>query len=162
VTGQGSVYADFIASELNREYARRDRIDARAAAIATGAAGLLTISLAVLAVVKGKDFTVHGAATVSLATTLLAFVASAALATTATINWSYSIAAPRTLQAMLSVAHWSDTEVAARNSTAQLNCRTLTSLRRGNNRKSDLFLAALASHLLAIVGLAITVFLVVE
>jgi hypothetical protein len=162
LTGQGSVYTEFIASELKREYERRDRIDTRAAATVTGAAGLITISLAALAVIKGKDFVVHGAALVSLFIALLFFVASATLATAAAINWPYLVAKPDTLKTMLSASHWTDTEVTAMNSTAQLNCRTLNSLRRGNDRKSDLFLAALAGQVLAIAGLAVTVFLIVD
>ena len=161
MSDQGSVYVDFIAAELRREYERRDKIDTRAAGTVTGAAGLITISLATLAIIEGKDFTVHGIVAVCVVVTLIAFLVSAALAILAAFNWPYYVTTSKTMAGMLSSPHWQDSEVTARNFTSQINSRTLFSLRAGNNRKADLFLAALVCQVVAVAGVAVTILTIV-
>jgi Na+/melibiose symporter-like transporter len=156
LTDQGSVYVEFIVAEIQREYDRRDRIDTRCAALVTAAAGLITISFAALAALKGKNAPIHGVSLACITVTVIAFVSSAVLATLAAANWSYEVAKSSTLSEMLS-SHWQDSQVTARNHTARINVRTLRTLRTGNNRKSTLFLAALLSQVVAITGLAVTI-----
>lgn len=57
---QGSEWVAFIAKELDREYDRRDRLNTRSATTITSATTLLTVSLAVVAVLKGQHFAVSG------------------------------------------------------------------------------------------------------
>ena len=111
--------------------------------------------------VKGKDFTIHGIAAVCVVLALSAFIISAALAALASFNWTYYVTAPRTLRAMLSSPHWQDSEATARNYTSQVNWRTLCSLRAGNNRKTDLFLASLVGQVVAIISIAVTVITII-
>jgi hypothetical protein len=155
LTDQGLVYASFIETQLQREFERRDKVDARAATV-VGASGLVAIAAATVAVLRGNSFTLHGAAAAALIVALLAFLISAALATSATFAWKYDVAEPETLQRMLD-DHWSDPEASARRDCATVNIRTVTSLRKGNNRKVNFFVAALAAHVVAIAFLAAAV-----
>lgn len=159
MSDQGTVWVGLIQAELGREYHRRDRIDARATAVATSAAGLAAFVFAALAVVKGKDFVLHGVGGASLMVTTVGFLTSCGLAALATFNRSYEVATSNTLTAMLS-SHWQDSEVTARNLAARLDLKTLTTLRSGNNWKSILLLAALISQLVGVLGLTMTTVLV--
>jgi hypothetical protein len=75
---QGSEWVAFIAKELDREYARRDSLNGRSSTAITSATGLVTISLAVLAVFKGEHFTISGVLKVGslLAAVVLLLVAA--------------------------------------------------------------------------------------
>ncbi|MCL1871657.1 MAG: hypothetical protein FWF90_14770 [Promicromonosporaceae bacterium] len=150
MSDQGVVYTTFIATELTREYERRARIDSRAAATVTAATGLLTVAVAALALIRGKDLQVHGLAGALVAATTVAFLVSAVLASVAAVNWQYWVASPDpTLQSMLGEEHWQDTETTARNNVGSLNIETLTTLRHGNNRKSAFLLGALLAQVAA-------------
>lgn len=59
---RGTQYASFIEAELTAETARGRSINSRAAAVLTGATGLVTLSLAVFAVFIGKDFVLQSCA----------------------------------------------------------------------------------------------------
>ncbi|KRQ29542.1 hypothetical protein AOT83_23780 [Mycobacteroides sp. H001] len=59
---QGREWVEFIGKELDREYTRRDTINTRSAASITSATALVTISLAVIAVIRGEHYTVGLAA----------------------------------------------------------------------------------------------------
>jgi hypothetical protein len=57
---QGSEWVSFIAKELEREYDRRDELNRRSSSAKISATTLVTVSLAVLAVLKGQHFSVSG------------------------------------------------------------------------------------------------------
>jgi hypothetical protein len=57
---QGSEWVAFIAKELDREYDRRDRLNTRSATAITSATTLVTVALAVVAVLKGQHLVVSG------------------------------------------------------------------------------------------------------
>ncbi|BBX97204.1 hypothetical protein AWC15_09630 [Mycobacterium lacus] len=66
--------------ELDREYDRRDRLNTRSATAITSATTLVTVSLAVVAVLKGQHFTVSGVLKVgSLLGAVLLLLAAAVL-----------------------------------------------------------------------------------
>jgi hypothetical protein len=77
---QGSEWVAFIAKELDREYDRRDRLNTRSATAITSATTLVTLSLAVMAVLKGQHLVVSGALKVgSLLGALVLLLAAAVL-----------------------------------------------------------------------------------
>lgn len=153
MSAQGTEYATFVAAELKREVDRRDAVNSRAGTAVTSATGLVTVTLAVFAVLKGKDFVVHGGAFVALVVALLMLILSAALAVLAGLSWRYDVATPATLTLMLTT-HWTDSEVSARNISARSNVRTLRTLRAGTNIKSNLLIAAGAGQVAAILALS--------
>lgn len=160
MSAQGETYAAFIAAELAREHDRREKIDTRAAAAVGGASGLVTIAVAGLAVVRGKDATIGGGAATFAALTIAAFLISAVLAVLAGLPRRYDAVGATTMSAMLD-GHWKDSEVTARNNTAYLHVRAVTSLREINRAKSVLLVASLAAQALAVACLGGVVLAVV-
>jgi hypothetical protein len=156
---QGTEYAAFIAAELKHEMDRRDSISTRAGVAVTSSTGLVTVTLAVFAVLKGKDFQVHGGGFAALLVALVSLTLSAALAVLAGLNWRYEVLTTDTLMLMLTT-HWTDSEVAARNISARSNVRTLTTLRAGTNIKSNLLVAAGAAQVVAILALSVAALVV--
>ncbi|UZG58026.1 hypothetical protein [Rhodococcus opacus] len=154
---QGKEYAGFIQKELEREYGRRDTVNSRAATAITSATGLVTIVLAVVAVAKGKDFTLSGCALVSLWVALLSFLASAILAVLAGINWKYKATSVESMYRMVGDRWEDDTEVTARNLAALCNVVTIKSLRGGTTIKYRLLLGSAGFQALAIAALAASV-----
>ena len=159
MAGQGTEYATFIHDELSHEYERRDLVNARAATAITSATGLVTITLAVLAVLKGKDFKLTGGALTALFLGLFALLASAVLAVLAGLNWKYRTTSIVTMRRMLS-DHWGDTEITARAVTAYCNIETLKSLRQGTSVKFRFMLAAGLAQIAAILALSTTALVV--
>lgn len=157
---QGTEYATFIQNELKFEHDRRDTVNSRAATAVTSATGLVTVTLAVVAVLKGQHFTFQGAGLVLLATGLLAFLVSGLLAVLAGLNWRYDVTSIDTLRQM-SIDHWIDRETTARSLIAQSNVHTINSLRAGNNIKFMFLLAAGFAQTAAILALSISVLIVV-
>ncbi|MFE7800846.1 hypothetical protein [Nocardia sp. NPDC057440] len=157
---QGSGWASFIQGQLNREYSRRDALNTRAAAAVTSATGLVTLVLAVVAVVKGKDFTLTGGALIALYVAMLALFGSAVLAVLAGISWRYRVTSTDSMRAMLT-DHWTDSEVDARYVSAYCNPQTIASLRAGTTLKAHLLLGAAALQVLAILAMATTTLILV-
>jgi hypothetical protein len=60
MTAQGEEYTNHIKAELEAEYKRRDDLNARSASVITSAGGLVTLTVAVLAVFLGKDYRLDG------------------------------------------------------------------------------------------------------
>lgn len=157
---QGTGWADFIHDQLDREYSRRDVLNTRAAVAVTSATGLVTIVLAVVAVIKGKDFTLTGGALVALCVAMLALLGSAVLAVLAGVSWRYRVTSTGSMRSMLA-DHWTDSEVDARYITAFCNLQTIASLRAGTTLKAHLLLAAAAAQVLAILAIATTTLILV-
>lgn len=155
MSDQGTEYADFIQDQLTHEYDRRDSVNGRAVTAMTSAAGLVTVVLAVVAVARGRDYTLSGAGLSWLVIALLALLFSAVLGVLAGINWRYDVTSVDTMRAMLT-EHWTDTEVAARNITAYCDVVTINSLRRGTNIKFRFLVAAALAQVTAILSLSIT------
>jgi hypothetical protein len=157
---QGTEYATFIENELKSEYDRRDSVNSRAATAVTSATGLVTVTLAVVAVLKGKEFTLHGGALIALFVGLFAFLASAVLAVLAGLNWRFDVTSIPTLHGMRS-EHWTDTETTARNIVAYCNVETISTLREGTNMKAGFLVAASFAQVVAIMALATSALIVV-
>ncbi|BBZ51499.1 hypothetical protein MHEI_32160 [Mycobacterium heidelbergense] len=86
---QGSEWVAFIAKELDREYGRRDRLNTRSATTITSATTLVTVSLAVVAVLKGQHLAVSGVLRVgSLLSALVLLLAAAVLSILAGVTRS--------------------------------------------------------------------------
>ena len=159
MTDQGSAYADFIAAELGRELDRRDNMTAQAMSLVTTAGGLLTLSIGVLAVLRGKNFVPTRGAQLVFLGALVLYLAAGVLALMASISRRYKVASGDTLTAMLN-SHWTDTEQSARFVTAFINIRSVGSLRTGNNTKALLLLVAAVAQIAAVVVLALGLWLV--
>lgn len=157
---QGSEYATFIENELKHEYDRRDAVNSRAAGAITAATGLVTIVLAVLAVLKGKDFTLTGGPLTALAVALIALLVAAVLAILAGINPSHEVTTVDTMRKMLR-DHWGDSEVDARNLVAGSNIQTIDSLRKGTNVKFRYLTGGAVVQVVAVLALSVSALLVI-
>ena len=150
---QGKQYSDFIASELAAEVDRRSSVNTRAGSALTGAAGLVTLLLAVLVVVYGDDFTLTGWSKSFIVFSLLALLAGAFCAVMAGVSWRFKVTSVETLRSMTN-QRWGDTEITARGVTAYCNTIVLASLRSGTSAKARWLLAASCCQLLAVGALA--------
>jgi hypothetical protein len=150
---QGKQYATFIEAQLRAEDERRSSVTSRAGSALTGATGLVTLVLAVVAVLLGKDFTLSGPAKAFLVAALFALLLSGCCAVLAGVAWSFVTPKPKTLQEMLQ-SHWTDSEVTARNNTAYCDLTTLLSLRHGTRIKFRFLTAAAVCQIAAIAALA--------
>ena len=153
---QGSVYSEFIATELARELDRRDKMNSQAMSLATTAGGLLTLSLAAIAFLQGKTYVPTRAAKYLLAIALGLYIMAVILALWASISRRYRAVTAETLTHMLT-DHWTDPEVDARNIVGRLNTATVGSLRAGNEVKARLLIAASVAEIaaLAVLGAGI-------
>lgn len=157
---QGKEYSAFVQNELNHEYSRREAVNTRAAAAIVGSTGLVTIVLAVVAVLKGKDFTLTGAPLNSLMASLVAFLVAAVLAVLAGLNWKYEVTKTSSMREMVT-DRWTESEVTARNRAAYCNLITIDSLRAGTSIKFRFLIAATIVQIVAIGGLASCVLFVI-
>jgi hypothetical protein len=151
---QGKEYAAFIAAQLAAEQDRRASFNARAAGGLTGAAGLVTVVLAVFTAFVGRDFKLSGDAKNFLVAALIALLAAALCAVLAGLPWRYKVTRPSTLHHFLGPS-WHDSEEKARRRTAYCNAVVSGSLRRGNSIKSALLIAMAACQAIAIAALAL-------
>jgi hypothetical protein len=149
---QGKQYAAFIDAQLKAENDRRDSVNSRAGTALTGAAGLVTLVLAVFAVFVGKDFVLTGFARKSLGFALLMLLLAAVSAVLAGYPWRSKIISPESLDIFLT-ARWTNTETLARNVTSRANVEAITTLRRGTSIKFFFLMIAGALQVLAVVGL---------
>jgi hypothetical protein len=152
---RGQTYAAFIETELNREYARRDTVNARAAGAVTSATGLVTLTVSAFAIIKGQAHPVHGWPIAGVVVAVLALLVSAGLAVVAGLNWSFEATSVESLTQMIT-DHRSDSEMAARVTTASCNVTTLKSLRAKTAIKTRFLMAAYGAQTAAIPALAVT------
>ena len=150
---QGTEYAEFIRAELDREYARRDVVNSRAATAISSATGLVTLVVAAAALVKGQGHTFHGFAAFWLVVAVVALLGAGVMAILAGVSWKFTVADESTLRAMAE-GRWGDTVVDARNTVAKANIKTITTLRSGNNTKTTRLLVAYGLQTGAIAALA--------
>ncbi len=136
MSDQGKEYADFIAAQLKSESDRRDNINTRAAAAVVGVSGVVTVVLAVFAVLIQKDFTLKGCAKDYLEVALFALLTGAMLAVVAGIPMKYRFPSSKFMKKMIDNPHWKDSQVAARNMTAYSNLVAIDSLRPTNSIKT--------------------------
>lgn len=146
---QGTGYTEYIKAELEAEHARRDSVNDRSSKALTGAGALVTLALAVFAVLLGKDFTLSGWAKGFLVGALVSLLLSAICSVVAGFPWTMTRTRYSTLEAMLR-KRWGDTEVTARGVTAYANLQVLNSLRPGTDKKFKFLLAAGILQVLAI------------
>jgi len=152
---QGIVYAEFLKAELLAENERRKSVNDRAGSALTGTGGLVTLVLAVFAVLTGTEtLTLNGSAKAFLAAALLALLVCAFCAVMAGLPWRFKVTDAETLKAMVD-DHWGDNEVDARNVTADLNARVLLSLRAGTSIKVGFLIAAAVCQMVAIGALVV-------
>jgi hypothetical protein len=161
MTDQGTEYARFIEAGLKSENDRRDMVNSRLNTAITSATGLVTVTLVVLAVLKGKDFTLQGPALTALFVALFALLIAAALGVFGGLNWNYKVTDVPTMQLMLGTAHWGDTEVTARGITALCNVQTINSLRKGTDIKYKFLHTSGIAQLVALLSLGISAGIVV-
>lgn len=135
MSDQGSVYAAFVEERLKTERERRATQEARAIAVVTSSAALVSLIFALAALVIGKDYQFTSGAKWFVVAALALFALGGLSALIAGLLLEYDVPDDATLQACLG-NHWTDTETSARLSCAWMNLDTLLSLRRGNNRKS--------------------------
>lgn len=159
---QGSEWVAFIAGELDREYERRDRLNGRSAAAVTGATALVTVSVAVLVVLKGQHLTVSGVLQIGLLLGALVFLLAAAVLSilAGATRSRFEVAAVSDMDRMLGEELWGTDNIDARNHTAQLNIVAIRSLRKGNAIKYrflmlSLFIQAIAVFLLGVFSVVI-------
>lgn len=159
-SNQGSEFADFLKDELANEISRRDSVNSRAATAITSATGLVTLVLAVVAVAKGKDYIISGAALAALVVALVALLLSAVAAIIAGLNWKYMTVSTGTMRRMVQ-DKWATAEVDARNATAYCNLIAIESLRRATTVKFRFLIGASIGQIVAILSLSATTLLVV-
>ncbi|OYN78901.1 hypothetical protein [Mycolicibacterium sphagni] len=153
MSDQGEQYASYVEAELKAELARRDSVNSRSAAALTGAAGIVTLVLAVFAVLVGKDFVLTGLAKALLVLALLALLVSAVCAVVAGFPWRIKLTSPSTLKMMVR-DRWADTEVTARGVAAYANYQVIQSLRPGTSTKFQFLLASGICQIVAVAMLA--------
>jgi hypothetical protein len=161
VTDQGTQYAAFIDTELEREIARRDSAHTRAGAALTGATGLVTLVLALFAVFLGKEALVTGWAKVFIAGAVLALLAAGGCAVAAIRPRAEDVVSTKTLRTLLGEEHWKDTEASARNQTARMVIDRIDEMRSVSTAKGKWLLAAAILQLVAVGALAVCTLIVV-
>ena len=155
---QGSEWAKFIQEEYKREFDRRSSINARATASITGTTGLVTVLLAVIAVLKGKDHLFTGTPALALLGGLFALLTSALFGIIALSSRGYEACSTETLNLWLTKENWKLNETDARFQVAHYTIRLLKSLIASNDKKRDFLRLAAATQLIAILFLIISAF----
>lgn len=154
---QGSTYASFLEGALKAERERRAALDSRATSVVTASAAFVTLVVALVAWILGKDYRyVTSGATYIILIALAFFIASSVCALIAGQLREYEVPDPETLRLFLS-SRWTDTEVTARNNCGWLNLDTLSSLRVGNHIKAWWLDWALRLQALAVLALSVAV-----
>jgi hypothetical protein len=149
---QGTGYSEYVEAELAAEHARRDSVNERSSKTLTSAGALVTLTLAVFAVLLGKDFTLSGWAKSFVVAALAFLLVSAICSVVAGFPWTMTRTKYATLEAMLR-KRWGDTEVTARGATAYANLQVIKSLRPGTDKKFKFLLAAGILQIFAIASL---------
>lgn len=158
---QGQTYFSFIESELKVERERRSTFDARGVAFVKTSGSLVTLLVAIGAVVAGEArFTAPKPAVVPLLAALLSFAAAAGFGLLASWPYRHTVADVADLQQMRT-DRWGDDEIDARNVIAYLNIDTIRTLRHGNDVKATLLMGAQVAQLFALCSLAFVIGVVV-
>jgi hypothetical protein len=159
---QGKTYSAFIEAELKAERDRRASLDARGLAVVTTSASLVTLLAAVGAFAStAANFRLPGTAVPWLIVTLVGFVVATILGILANANGRYKVTDRPALDRMRT-EHWTDQTAQAMVNVAYINTVTSDTLRRGNNIKVGLATSALSAQLIALIALAVTVFIILD
>ncbi|WP_431972546.1 hypothetical protein [Nocardia sp. bgisy134] len=156
MSDQGKEYAALVLAELKNEHDRRDLLNTRATSAATGSTAIVTVVLAVVSLLIGKDNPLSSSAKLALVVALSLLLVSAALAISAGLSWRSKSVSIVTMEKMLST-QWKDHEVDARNIVARCNLEAIRTLRQGTATKTQLLISAAATQILALVTLGVTV-----
>lgn len=119
----------------------------------TSSAALVSLVLALVAIVRGKDHQITSGARWGVIGALALFVIAGLLALVAGMLRKYTVPDDVNLKSALG-EHWTDTETTARLTCAWLDLDTLLSLRKGNNQKTWWLDWALRVQLCAVAILA--------
>jgi hypothetical protein len=159
---EGKQYAAYIEAQLAAEIDRRESAN-RGSATVFSASGLITIVLAVFAVLLPKDHPLTGGAKAFLGVALLALLGSAICAVVAGRPWRIALVRPDTLYSMVG-ERWHDPEDYAQQATAFANAEAIVSMRPGTTTKLNFLkyagycqiaaIAALAFSTLSILGIS--------
>jgi hypothetical protein len=149
---QGREWVDFIGQELDREYERRDLINSRSAGSISSGTAFVTVSLAVIAVVKGEHFAVTGALHIWLIAGVLLFLLAGAVfgILAGAAKGTFTVAAVNDMKMMLGVQRWGFNQIDARNYTAHFNVKAIQTLRAGNTTKYRFMVLAFTAQALSI------------
>jgi hypothetical protein len=153
----GKIYEKLVAALILAEEDRRKRVEGRAATILTTSTTMLTLIFGLTIFVSGRDYTFRNHYAVWFLTlALAAFVASAVIAIfIQAYPFHYAILNDYTLNNL--VANWNETEDDARQMWVKSQAETITTLRRSNDKKSDLAVWSFGFEVLAIALLALSV-----
>lgn len=150
----GTVYFDHVKFLLDSEFSQRKVLEARGDSIIKTSAGIITLILALMVFVYGKDykFTNHWNSLWVLASSLVFFVASA-IVSIYVQSWALKFTTTKadTLQAMPQ-ALWSKTGEDAQRMCLQRLINSTLSLREGNAKKVA---AAQYAIILQVVAIAV-------
>lgn len=158
--GGGAQLDAFVDSELEAERARRDRVDARGAALITSSSGLASLLFAVAAVVTDqKNFDPARGALWALGVTFLAFAAAALCGLMAARSETVEVVPPEQLLDWRNddTNIWKNTEDNVRWLLTRAKILTLTSLRTGNTRRMRWAIRGWVAQLIALAALVVAV-----
>ena len=130
---QGSVYASFIDDQLKAEMERKAYLDERGSRLQQASSLTVGLLVAALGVLLGKDQRMTGFGLGAFVSSVVSLMIAFLCGVVATRLFTYKVATPITLKAMLGPDHWTDTEPTSKNHTSWLNVETLAHLRPGNN-----------------------------
>jgi hypothetical protein len=154
VSDQGAAYLAFVEGELRAERERRATFDARGQGLITTSGVLVTLLGGLAAVVRGGTAVRPGPiAVVIVVLALTLFVMAAICGIVAGWNRRYAVTTYGTITTMLG-AHWTDTEVDARNNIATVHAKTINTLRAANKFKAACVSAGLILQVLALTTFA--------
>jgi hypothetical protein len=167
-----SVYAEFVAGELEREFERRRTLDQRGISVVTSSSTLVTL-LAALAAFMAARPTGTSTATTAAATlgtarptgtsvatfglALMSFVVAALLGLLANRSRAYQVLDEESMLSLRQEDAWNLSADEARWLIVGRQVDTLTSLRAGNFLKSRLVNRALMAQIAALALLAIAI-----
>jgi hypothetical protein len=160
VDGAGSVFAEFVASEVERERARRATLDQRGITIVTSSGTLVTLLSALAAFAAlGEGNPTPGPVTLCFfALALASFVIAAIFGLATNRSQGQVVLTTSSMEKWRSDIAWSQPADDARRLIFHFQVETLQSLRVGNEYKSRLVNRGLLFQLVALFFLSLTIF----
>jgi hypothetical protein len=156
VPERGTTYAAHIEALLGLERERRRTLDGRALGVTGTSTAFVGLALTLSVLGTGQDYKFTGFGALAIVGSLALFVVAAVLGLWANMMRSQHLAPSSTLREMV-LGRWTDEEVEARNVVANLNIRTIDSLRAGSNAKVVWIGRAAAVQLAAVLLLIVAI-----
>lgn len=155
----GDVYAPLLVSMLSEQSARKSSVEQRALAVITTSGGLVSLLVALSALLLGKntEFRLNAGARTIIVAAVVAFVAAAILALTANTPRGYLDFAPEDVDRMLN--EFESSEEDARWLVAQARADYLKRAMRLNDNKAHLLQIAVATEVAGVALVALGVVL---